>query len=111
VILDDQIIREPTNTQIIAEGVYNTDEDVNRINLAEGGDIGSYVIKITPDINFDAVTLRFEVKMYYCATRETPRRRFLEEFPRDAYLQYSHRLVTSNKTLEKLNEEEDYLWW
>jgi hypothetical protein len=88
--------------------VYNTDEDANRISLAEGGDIGSYVIKITPDINFNTVTLRFEVKMYYCATRETPRHRFLEEFPQDAYLHHSHRLVTSNKTLEELNEEEGY---
>ena len=88
--------------------MYNTDEDVNLINLAEGGDIGSYVVKITPDINFDTVTLRFEVKTYYCAAQETPRRRFLKEFPRDAYLHHSHRLVTSDKTLEELNEEEGY---
>jgi hypothetical protein len=87
--------------------VYNTHEDVNRISLAEGGDIGSYVIKLTPDINYDTMTLRMEIKTYYCAAREAARRRFLDRFPPIAYLQHSHRLVTSNKTLKELNEEEE----
>jgi hypothetical protein len=81
------------------------DQDVDGIKLAEGGDIGSYVIKITPDINMDTVTLQFNVKTYYCASRETHRKRFLAEFPLDAYTQHGYRLVTSDKTLEELNEE------
>lgn len=98
-----------TDTQRIARGVFNMDRDLNGINLAEGGDMGLYMIKITPDINIDTVTLQFNVKTYYCAAQKTPRERFLDMFPRDAYLQHSHRLVTSYKTLEELNVEKyDY---
>jgi hypothetical protein len=107
VILAGQILWELTNTQMLVEGVYDTHEDVDRISLVEGGDIGSYVIVITPDVKYDRVTLRMEIQTYYCDTGEAPRRRFLERFPPIAYLQHSHRLVSSGKTLKELNEEEE----
>jgi hypothetical protein len=99
------MIWEPTNTQKIAGGVYNMDEDVNGITLAEGKDIGSYNIKITPDINNETVTLQFVVKIYYCLARNIPRPRFFETFPRDAYIRHSDKLVTWNRTVEELDQE------
>jgi hypothetical protein len=98
------------DTPIIAEGEYDYDEDENQISLVEGADIGTYVMKIMPDMRhqvFDVSTLRLDVKTYYCDMRGTPRAKFLEEFPHDAYKRHRHRLVTSHKTLEELNEAED----
>jgi hypothetical protein len=107
VILADQILWELTNTQKLLEGVYDTHNNDERISLLEGGDIGSYVIAITPDIKYERVTLRMEIQTYYCEARDAPRHRFLEKFPPISYLQHSHRLVSSGKTLKELNEEEE----
>jgi hypothetical protein len=37
----------------------------------------------------------------------TPRTRFFEVFPQATFLNHSWRLVTSNKTLEELNSEDE----
>ena len=80
-------------------------QDANPINMANGGDVGAYIIRIAPDLNMDTVTLQFNVKTYYCAGRDALRSRFFHKFPRDAYKRHSYRLVTSDQTLEELNEE------
>ena len=97
-------------TPIIAEGELSFDDDKKSINLADATDIGRYVIKIMPDMChqvFNISTLRLDIKTYYCDARDTPRAKFLEKFTKDSYRQHGHRLVTSHKTLEELNEEDD----
>ena len=83
------------DTPMIAGGEYDYDQDENQISLVEGVDIGTYVMKIMPDMRhqvFDISTLRLDVKTYYCNAQGTPRAKFLEEFPHDAYERHRHRL-------------------
>jgi hypothetical protein len=73
--------------------------------MVDGGDVGRYIIKIMSNTTMS--TLCLEVKMYYCDMAGTPRTRFFEVFPWAAFLNHSWRLVTSNKTLEELNTEDE----
>ena len=102
----DQIIKPLTDTQIVAGGVYDFDRDANQINLVQGGNIGPYIIKVTPDLNIDTIVLQFNVKTYYCNARNTARVKFFDRFLLDAYERHSYKLVTSDKTVEELDEEE-----
>jgi hypothetical protein len=65
-------------------------------------------MKITPNVDIDISTLQLDVKTYYCAAQNASRSRFFDNFTPQAYKQHSDRLVTSSKTLEELNEEDDH---
>jgi hypothetical protein len=89
---------------MVARGDYIFNQGT-QINMVDGGDVGQYVIKIMPNMSMS--TLCLKVKTYYCDMAGTPRTRFFDVFPWAAFLKHSWRLVTSNKTLEELNAEDD----
>jgi hypothetical protein len=88
---------------MVARGDYIFNQGT-QINMVDGGDVGRYVIKITP--NMSMLTLCLKVKTY-CDMAGTPRTRFFDVFLWAAFLKHSWKLVTSNKTLEELNAEDD----
>ena len=93
---------------MVARGDYLLDRDRDQINLVEGGDVGEYIIKITPCLNLSTIPLhdlRLEVKTSYCAMVGTPRSRFFQVFTWGDFLCYSWDLVTSNMTVEELDAE------
>ena len=93
---------------MVARGDYLLDHDRDQINLVEGGNVGEYILKITPYMNLLTVpldNLRLEVKTSYCAMAGTPRSSFFKVFTWEDFLCYSWRLVTSNKTVEELDAE------
>jgi hypothetical protein len=91
---------------MIVGGDFALDQDENQLNLVEGGDSGSYLIKITPNVRLDISTLQLDVKTYYCAAKNTPRSRFFDQFTPDAYEKHLIRLLTLDKTVEELDEED-----
>ena len=68
---------------MVARGDYLLDHDRDQINLVEGGDVGEYILKITPYMNLLTVpldNLHLEVKTSYCAMVGTPRSSFFKVF-------------------------------